>query len=425
MSRTIPEPLKHVLVLVARLTISFVMLAHVWLTFVQQGFGNATDQFTNFGIPLAIVATAFTLVVELVGSFLLAAGIFVPWAAAGIAFVMYGAIFFVHGANGVFVKNNGFELVAMIAGICLAIAAFGPGKYSLDHLLFDRRKEEVPAPVDVASDPSGVPVSPAPRAYAGHPAPRWDEPQFGMARQDEGAFGRPAPSVANRFAVQSRPADGQDRHQPVRSSASLSTASVEGTGHHGALQGRQQARSAVQLVEPASVPLPARPSDASYRPATLQSTAVQSSTASQSSTAPQGGTAAQPGYGQGAPATPPAGEPRRSAVPAAVRSAAEQHAAAQPRFESARSAAPAVSLWEEAPREEEPAQAPQFSETPQPQYARYADPAYVAPTPQSRIAAAFVQASRNSERARSESPAWDEPETDGRDSGESGRSTTA
>lgn len=194
LTRSVPEPAKHVLILIARLTVSFIMLAHVWQSFFQAGFGTATDQFTNFGIPLAIVATAFTLVVELIGSILIAVGIFVPWAAAGMAFVMYGAVYFVHGAHGVFVKNNGWELVALIAGIVLAIAAFGPGRYSLDHLVFERKREEdVPAPVDVSSDPSGVPIVPAPTAFAARPAsgPRWDAPRWEDERYRHAAA--PAP----------------------------------------------------------------------------------------------------------------------------------------------------------------------------------------------------------------------------------------
>jgi putative oxidoreductase len=191
LTRSLPEPVKHVLILIARITVSFIMLAHVWQSFFLAGFGSATDQFTNFGIPLAIVSTAFTLVVELIGSVLIAVGILVPWAAAGMAFVMYGAIYFVHGTHGVFVKNNGFELVALIAGIVLAIAAFGPGRYSLDHLLFERKRgEQVPAPVDVSSDPAGVPIAPAPVVFGARPAPapRWDAPRW-----DDEQHAAPAP----------------------------------------------------------------------------------------------------------------------------------------------------------------------------------------------------------------------------------------
>ncbi|MFC5950921.1 DoxX family membrane protein [Pseudonocardia lutea] len=213
LTRSLPEPAKHLLILLARLTVAFVMLAHVWDTFGVKGFGTATDQFTNFGIPLAIVATAFTLVVELIGSILLAVGIFVPWASGAMAFVMLGAIYFVHAPHGVFVKNNGWELVALIAALVLAIAAFGPGRYSLDHLLFERkRRGEVPAPVDVSSDPAGVPIAPAPAAFAARPAPsqRWDEPRW----DEQQRYAAPAP--ARRWEAE---ASAEQAPQHVRVSA--------------------------------------------------------------------------------------------------------------------------------------------------------------------------------------------------------------
>ena len=162
MFRTLPGPARDVLLLAARLLVSFVMLAHVWITFVGAGFSGTTTVFSNFGIPIAIVATAFTLVAELVGSLLLASGIFVTWASGAISFVMAGAIYFVHAPHGIFVKNGGWELVGMIIAVCLAIAANGPGRYSLDHLIFDRKITEPPAPeaIVVTQD---TPVAPAQR----------------------------------------------------------------------------------------------------------------------------------------------------------------------------------------------------------------------------------------------------------------------
>jgi putative oxidoreductase len=166
MLRTLPGPARDVLLLAARLLVSFVMLAHVWDTFVGTGFTGTTTAFSNFGIPIAIVATAFTLVAELIGSILLASGIFVTWASGAITFVMAGAVYFVHAPHGVFVKNGGWELVGMIIAVCLAIAANGPGRYSLDHLIFDRKVTEppLPAPFDVTQD---APVAPAQRWSTG------------------------------------------------------------------------------------------------------------------------------------------------------------------------------------------------------------------------------------------------------------------
>jgi putative oxidoreductase len=162
MFRTLPGPARDVLLLAARLLVSFVMLAHVWITFVGAGFSGTTTVFSNFGIPIAIVATAFTLVAELVGSILLASGIFVTWASGAISFVMAGAIYFVHAPHGIFVKNGGWELVGMIIAVCLAIAATGPGRYSLDHLIFDRKITEPPAPEPIVVT-QDTPVAPAQR----------------------------------------------------------------------------------------------------------------------------------------------------------------------------------------------------------------------------------------------------------------------
>ncbi|MEK6441626.1 DoxX family membrane protein [Pseudonocardia sp. T1-2H] len=162
MFRTLPAPARDVLLLAARLLVSFVMLAHVWDTFIGTGFTKTIGAFSNFGIPIAIVATAFTLVAELVGSLLLASGIFVTWASGAISFVMAGAIYFVHAPHGIFVKNGGWELVGMIIAVCLGIAATGPGRYSLDHLIFDRKVTEPPAPAPIVVT-QDTPVAPAQR----------------------------------------------------------------------------------------------------------------------------------------------------------------------------------------------------------------------------------------------------------------------
>lgn len=126
---------RDVLLLVARALVSVVMLAHVWQSFGQTGFASTTVAFANFGIPIAIAATAFTLVVELTGSVLLMFGVLTRVAAAGFTFVMAGAIWFVHAKNGIFVKNGGWELVGMIIAVVLGIAANGPGRLSVDQLI--------------------------------------------------------------------------------------------------------------------------------------------------------------------------------------------------------------------------------------------------------------------------------------------------
>jgi len=161
---------RDVLLLVARVLVSVVMLAHVWQSFGQAGFTSTTVAFANFGIPIAIAATAFTLVVELTGSILLLLGVLVRVAAAGFTFVMAGAIFFVHAKNGIFVKNGGWELVGMIIAVVLGIAAGGPGRFSGDQLIRMWRKRSAarkkPAVIVSAAPDAGRRTVPATAAAA-------------------------------------------------------------------------------------------------------------------------------------------------------------------------------------------------------------------------------------------------------------------
>ncbi|GEL22857.1 hypothetical protein PSU4_18110 [Pseudonocardia sulfidoxydans NBRC 16205] len=233
MARTLPAQVRDraedwyrdVLILVARVLVSVVMLAHVWQTFVQTGFASTTVVFANFGIPIAIAATAFTLVVELTGSLLLLFGVMVRWAAAGFVFVMAGAVWFVHAKNGIFVKDGGWELVGMIIAVVLGIAAFGPGRLSLSHVAAGwraraeaRRAERrsvvvtvhdngrpaapamagatvtesttAPAADDVPTEARGFPMLSETFVPMGRPAARPAEAP--VAAQDESAVGTPA-----------------------------------------------------------------------------------------------------------------------------------------------------------------------------------------------------------------------------------------
>ena len=134
MYRSLSGVPRDVALLVARLLIVIVMMSHVLQT-LGQGLSATAMVFAKFGIPLAIAAAAFTIVVELVASvaFLLGLRIAVP--AAFLVFVMAGAIFFVHAKHGVFVTNGGWELVGMIIAGSLGLMVAGPGRFSLDHVL--------------------------------------------------------------------------------------------------------------------------------------------------------------------------------------------------------------------------------------------------------------------------------------------------
>jgi putative oxidoreductase len=55
--------------------------------------------------------------------------------------IMIGAVVFVHGANGIFIADGGWELVGVIGAGLIALGAVGPGRYSIDHLVRGRQAQ--------------------------------------------------------------------------------------------------------------------------------------------------------------------------------------------------------------------------------------------------------------------------------------------
>ena len=186
MKRSLPAPAGDVALLITRVLLGVVMLAHGYQKLVVNGIGRTSAGFESMSIPVAIVSASFVTVVEVVGGVLLILGLLTTVVAGCMGFVMVGAAAFVHARHGVFVSEGGWELVGSIAGALLALAAAGPGRFSLVHLLRERRRRPAPvevpapplAPVPYVQDfipPPGLPVTPlirlAPEPDRWGPAP--------------------------------------------------------------------------------------------------------------------------------------------------------------------------------------------------------------------------------------------------------------
>ncbi|WP_110113886.1 DoxX family protein [Bacillus sp. CGMCC 1.16541] len=85
------------------------------------------------GKQMAIIAG----LTELVGGALFVLGLLTPLAAAMIIGTMIIAIVKVHGANGYWVTQNGYEFNLFIIVVALAVALMGAGSYSVDMLIFN------------------------------------------------------------------------------------------------------------------------------------------------------------------------------------------------------------------------------------------------------------------------------------------------
>jgi putative oxidoreductase len=87
------------------------------------------------GIPAATATATFTTFVEMIGGAALILGAFTPVIALLNIANLLGALVLAHASNGVFVGDNGYELVLALAAGLLVIATLGAGKLSVDGLL--------------------------------------------------------------------------------------------------------------------------------------------------------------------------------------------------------------------------------------------------------------------------------------------------
>jgi putative oxidoreductase len=139
MIRSLPASARDVALLVARIVVGVVLIAHGWQKLGMWGMAASIEAFTAMGIPLPAVSAVIATVVELVGGALLLVG--AATAVVGVISVlnMLGATLLVHISNGVFVDQGGWELTGVIGAVALVLAAVGAGRYSVDQALAGRR----------------------------------------------------------------------------------------------------------------------------------------------------------------------------------------------------------------------------------------------------------------------------------------------
>jgi putative oxidoreductase len=140
---TVPQTARDALLLAGRVLLGVVLIAHGWQKFAQYGIAGTAASFAKMGAPLPAVSAVYAAVVELVGGLALLVGAGTAVAAALVVLDMLGAFVLVHVTNGIFVQDNGFELVWVIAAGALMLIAVGAGRFSVDHVLLGRRRAVV------------------------------------------------------------------------------------------------------------------------------------------------------------------------------------------------------------------------------------------------------------------------------------------
>ncbi|MFC7622375.1 DoxX family protein [Microlunatus sp. GCM10028923] len=131
--------------LIARIGLGVVMIAHGWQKYAQNGIEGTTEGFRQMGVPFAELAGPGVTALEIFGGAAIILGLLTPLVALANAATMIGAAVLVHAPNGFYAGNGGYEFVGLLAVLSLGLAVAGAGRYSLDHLLVGRRRERVAA----------------------------------------------------------------------------------------------------------------------------------------------------------------------------------------------------------------------------------------------------------------------------------------
>lgn len=143
---TPPALARDIALLIARILLGVVLIAHGLQKFGEWTIGGTVQAFGQMGVPLPGLAAPVAAVIELVGGVLLLVGAFSAIVGLIVALQMGVAAVIVHVTAGLFVGDGGWELVGVIAAAALAIGFAGAGRFSVDHYLGRGRTATTVAP---------------------------------------------------------------------------------------------------------------------------------------------------------------------------------------------------------------------------------------------------------------------------------------
>jgi putative oxidoreductase len=141
---TFPAPARDLALLLTRVAVGLVFLAHGWQKLFTNGIDGTAAFFDQAGVPAAAAAAWFAALVEVAGGAALVLGLAVPVAGLLLLVNMLGAFVFVHAGAGLFVDQGGYELVLTLGAAALLLAVLGAGRFSLDNLLAAHRRTAQP-----------------------------------------------------------------------------------------------------------------------------------------------------------------------------------------------------------------------------------------------------------------------------------------
>jgi putative oxidoreductase len=125
-------------VAVLRIVTGIVFAMHGYQKFFQMGVPGVTGYFGSLGVPAPHFFAILVSSLELIGGIALVLGLFTRVIAIPLIIDMMTAIVLFHAKNGFFVPK-GIEFVLMLMTSCIALVLAGPGAFSIDRALREKR----------------------------------------------------------------------------------------------------------------------------------------------------------------------------------------------------------------------------------------------------------------------------------------------
>ena len=126
--------------LIIRLVIGLAFIGHgaqkLFGAFGGHGLKGTGGWFESIGMKPGVAMALLAGLAEFVGGALFTLGLLTPLAGILIAGTMLMAIVKVHGPNGFWSTQNGYEYNLVLIAVAIGIAMVGPGQYAIDTLLF-------------------------------------------------------------------------------------------------------------------------------------------------------------------------------------------------------------------------------------------------------------------------------------------------
>jgi putative oxidoreductase len=125
---------------VLRVAAATIFIRHGTQKLFVFGFAGVTGAFTQMGVPLPGITGPLIGVLEVFGGIALALGFLTRPLAIAFVCDMLGAILLVQMKRGF----ANYELEFLLLGSSVALLLAGPGRYSVDALLFGRKDSRAP-----------------------------------------------------------------------------------------------------------------------------------------------------------------------------------------------------------------------------------------------------------------------------------------